>query len=174
MKQLVEPYDQTELFTKQVELIHKTHDTVHDEYLALADHNWTTGMHGELPICSELWLIDQRVDYLNEEMTILRQQILYSKLIKRVWNSMADAVKSLENRIDDRKIYAKDILLIPLKDLRTLTTALQEQVKSLEKQIKSYEDMLAKDKTELWDSISFKRLSNFKRTRHQDNQWGTI
>ncbi len=173
-KQLTEPYTQHDLFVKQRTAIQTAHDTVHDEYLALADHHCTTGMHGELPVCSDVRLVDQRVEYLNEEMNILRQQILYTKLIKRVWNNMADTVKSFENRIDDRKIYAKEVLVAPLKQLRTLTTTLQEQVKVLEKQVKSYEDMLAKGKTELWDSISFRRLTDLKRTRHQDNQWATL
>lgn len=174
LKQLTDPYTQHDLFVKQRTTIQTAHDTVHDEYLALADHHWTTGIHGELPVCSDLRLVDQRVEYLNEEMSILRQQILYTKLIKRVWNTMADTVKSFENRIDDRKIYAKDLLVAPLKQLRTLTTTLQEQVKTLEKQIKSYEDMLAKDKSELRDTISFRRLADLKRTWHQDNTWASL
>jgi hypothetical protein len=94
-----------------------------------------TGVQGELPACSHEWLVDQRVDYLPEEMTLIRQHILHNKLMRRIWNMMADTVKSYENKIDDRKMYAKDIVATPLKQLRALTTTLQDQVKSLDKTI---------------------------------------
>lgn len=168
LKQITEPYTQDELFGKQLEQIHKLHTTIHDDYLALADHHWTTSIQAELSLCHQDRLLDQRVSYLAEEMTVLRQQLLYTKLMKRVWNSMADTVKSFENRIDDRKIYAKELLIAPLKQLRTLTTELQEKVKYLEKQIKENETVLSKDKEELRDSISCKRLFNLKRTWQQD------
>lgn len=174
IKQLTEPYDQVDLFTKQIEQVHQMHSTIHDDYLAVATHHWTTSVAGELSLCHQDWLIDQRVNYLGEEMSILRQQILYTKLTKRVWNSMADTVKSFENRIDDRKIYAKELLIAPLKQLRTLTTELQEKVKFLEKQIKENDTLLSKDKSELRDSISYKRLINLKRTWQQDMLWFTL
>jgi hypothetical protein len=68
----------------------------------------------------------------------------------------------------------KDMLTTPLKQLRTLTTELQERVKFLEKQLIAHDALLTKDKEELWDSISFNRLNDVKRTWHQDMVWATI
>ncbi len=163
-KQIIDPYNQDELLSQSIDLLHQDHDKLHDAYLMLATHNWTTGIQEELSLCHQVWLLDQRIKYLDEEMSALRGQILNKKLMNRVRNSIADMIKLYENKVDQYKVYAKEHLTPVLKQLRSYNTELQEKIKMLEYTIKEQEKLLKQDKDELRDSILFKRLSTLKRT----------
>lgn len=173
-KQIEQPCCSVELFHQHIDDVHTHHASLHDAFLAVAEHIWQSGVRAELPLCGDELQVTERNDYLREEMLLLRLQLLSAKLIKRVWKSMADTVRSYENTLDDRKVYAKELLATPLKQLGSLNTLLQEQVKSLEKQIKSYETILTNDKNELRDSVLCNRLLAYKRTWQEETRLGVI
>jgi hypothetical protein len=174
INQLTEPYDQDVFFAKQADCLHELHDTIHDDYFLLADHNWKTGIQGEISFSNQEKLLETRVSYLSEEMSTIRQHLIATKLTKHIRNAMTSTIKGFESKLDARKVYAKDLLSAHLKSLRTMVTDLQEQIKSIDKQISTYEAQLTKDKEELWDSITCKRLLTAKRTWQQDTLWATV
>lgn len=87
---------------------------------------------------------------------------------KRILSLIESLLKNYRDRLDAKKVYAKDILKTPLIQLHKQFTTIQESIKLYEKNLKTLENSLTEAKQEVRDTISYKRLIEYKRTYYQD------
>lgn len=155
---------------KQIDgLIKQYHQVEHmgnKQRIAVATAYRKTGMHTQLPLVAQQLLIDHREHYLIDRVSLLRDQILAARMYKRLLQKqitlVRDMIQSMQSSSLPKEFTAvKDTMNLLLKDL-------QASISKTQQDLDKAKSTLSNAKSELWDTITRRRLVARKRHRYQE------